>query len=162
MSYITTTNPKGKRRGNCLSVNRTLIRMLQVRIKRFVSTQVPPHVHYIIYIGSTCFLYYFSVLCKSYSKIAILLARECRLHKPNSLGQRACSSQVLLFGVILKSECKGTTIFRTAKTFSKFFHKNIEIIQDKSSFETRHLIIYIKRDSSFSRFKGKETARDRA
>ena len=154
-------HPKGKRRGNCLSVNRTLIRMLQVRIKRFVSTQVPTYISYNTQKAPASCTTSLS-LCKSYSKIAILLARECRLHKPNSLGQRACSSQVLLFGVILKSECKGTTIFRTTKTFSKFFHKNIEIIQDKSPFETRHLIIYIKRDSSFSRFKGKETARDRA
>ena len=38
--------PKGKRRGNCLSANRTLIRMLQVRIKRFVSTQVPTYISY--------------------------------------------------------------------------------------------------------------------
>ena len=132
--------PKGKRRGNCLSVNRTLIRMLQVRIKRFVSTQVPPYIHYIIYRKHLLLVLllclYVNLIQRSLSCLRESVAYTNPTRWVSVLARLKCSYLVLS----LKASAKVQQFSEPPKLFRSFFIKISKL------FKTSH---HLKLDTLF-------------
>ena len=133
--------PKGKRRGNCLSANRTLIRMLQVRIKRFVSTQVPTYISYNTQkapASCTTSLSYVNLIQRSLSCLRESVAYTNPTRWVSVLARLKCSYLVLS----LKASAKVQQFSEPPKLFRSFFIK-ISKISKTSHHMQLNTLLYI-------------------